>query len=620
MLCFFAVTSVHAQGLEIEPGETLSQPKTRATKVTAGIRDTEAPSTPILIAPANTSIVVTNTPTFVWKESVDNFAVQKYELILDGITTFAPIPLTNTDTSAFSLSYSGTTKEYTLVPKSGLTEGSHSWKIVAYDFYSNQTSSVTWTFTIDSRAPIFVITIIDITKVSISAQDLSTVPEKPVVSTSIEPLLKGTGEAGSTVRLTVRDGSSPQLTSTFTIASDGTWSQQLDRIPRDVIIYLDFLITDTAGNISALEDVPIIVYSKEIVIPVPTTPIVISVPIISAVEMKEKIVSSLLTYAPPTVQQLISATGPVRPSPRSTNQSWLTILNYAGLVILLLHPLIKTVLLAQPFGFSLSFSTLRNIWRAIGILNDAHPQGIVVDSRTQIALPFAPVHLAGTEDNKQPYHTETVTNKEGIFFRLDLPKGTFSYTVTEDGCIFPTLRSQPEHLSETTFYRGSPISITQERPEPPLCIPVDKTEKYQQKSPFRKWILEAPLLNAPVTTGCFVLVFLNPSLINAITLMLYSALYLRKKARSRGYFIKKLYQSRLGTPTVHSVVMSIRDDKTHTDEICQTDEHGTVLIKTHTTSTIQYIDFEHTILSELEQVNTMEQIVIPSPRVINFIR
>lgn len=620
-LFFLAIVPrVLAQGLEIEPGETLIQPKTRTTKVTAGVHDTEAPSTPILIAPTNGSTVVTNTPSFVWKESVDNFAVQKYELILDGVTYFSPIPLTTTETTEFKLTYSDTTKEYTLVPKSGLTEGSHSWKIVAYDFYNNQTSSVTWTFTIDSRAPIFVITTIDITKVSISAQDLSTVPENPVVSTTIEPILKGTGEAGSAVRLTIRDGSTADSVLTFSIGSDGSWTQQLTRIPRDIVIYLDFLITDQAGNISALEDVPIIVYSKEVVIPIPDTPIVITLPIMSAVEIKEKIVSSVISYAPPTVQQLLSAAGPVRSSAKPIARDWLEFFKYAGIVILLLHPLIKTFLLAYPFGFRLSFSTLRNIWRALGILSDTTPQGIVVDSATQRAIPFAPLRLSGTETNKLPYHAETVTNKEGIFFRLDIPAGTFAYTLTEHGCIFPTLQMHPEHLGEAQYYQGTQIEIDEQKPEPLLCIPVDCTEKYHEKSIVKQWLLDAPLLNAPVTVGCFILVFLNPSLINAGTLMVYSALYLWKKMRSHGHTLERQYHTKSGTPTASSIIISVRDDKSHADAIQQTDHTGTVQIRTRSSSTIQYIDFKHTVDLTQSGTSDVNQVVIPSPKVINFVR
>ncbi len=615
-----------AQGLELEPGETPEQPKTRTTQVTAGVHDRDAPSTPILIAPANESIVVTSTPTFIWKESTDNFAIQKYELILDGITSFTPIPLSDAITSDFTLTFSQTTREYTLVPKNGLTEGLHSWKIVAYDIHNNQTSSVTWTFTIDTRAPVFIVTNIDTQVVTISAQDLSTVPQKPIVITTVEPILKGTGEALSTVRLTVSFQGGAETVYTFTITADGTWEQQLDLIPRDTIVYLDFLITDRAGNMSALEDIPLIIYSQQIVlieIPrnPPEEPIQVALPILSAAEVKEKMITSVIKYSPATVQQFITSTGAFKKTRLvQDNRPW----EFLPLVALLmvLHPLLKTILLAAPYTTNLSIKTLKNIWRAIGLIWDRSPQGIVVNSKSQVPIPFCKVYLSGTEKNKQPYQASLVTNKHGVFFRQDIPEGEYQYSVSDKGCIFPSLRKPPVHLTPTTFYQGDQLSITPSQPEPFVVIPVDITDQYHSRNIVRQRILQLPLLNYSVAALSLMLVFLSPTLINSLSLSCYCLLFLGKYLRTQRNRHNYTYVTQKRQPVQHSIVAAHHKDNSHMDDIQQTDETGSVHISAQTVENIEYVDFSYQV-SEIPPEQTDQRLTFTvelATRSINFIR
>lgn len=616
---------VHAQGLELEPGETLQQPKTRTTQVTAGVHDRDAPSTPILIAPANESLVVTSTPTFIWRESTDNFAIEKYELILDGITFFTPIPLTDAVTSNFTLTFSQTTREYTLVPKSGLTEGLHSWKIVAYDIHNNQTSSVTWTFTIDTRAPVFIVTNIDTQVVTISAQDLSTVPQKPIVITTVEPILKGTGEALSTVRLTVSFQGGTETVYTFIISADGTWEQQLNLIPRDIPVYLDFLITDRAGNMSALEDIPLIIYSQKIIlieIPrnPPEEPIQIALPVLSAAEVKEKMITSVIKYSPATVQQFIASTGIFKKTRLvQDDRIW----EYLPLVaiLLVLHPLLKTILLAAPYATNLSFNTLKNIWRAIGIIWDHSPQGIVVNSRNQLPIPFCKVYLSGKGKNKQPYQASLVTNKHGVFFRQDIPEGEYQYSVSDKGCIFPSLRKPPLHLTATTFYQGDMLTITPSEPEPLIVIPVDITDRFHSRNIIRQKILQLPLLNYSVAALSLILVVLSPSLINSLSFSCYCLLFLGKYLRRHLNRHSLTYVTQKRQPVPYSIVAAHDTDK-HVDDIQQTDETGSVFISAHAAKSVEFVDFTYQVseaaVDQIDQQMTIE--VEPAIRPINFIR
>lgn len=151
-LCLNNVTPISAQSSGLLPGETgQTNPKDRPVNMSLTIKDTQAPTAPVLIAPADTSSTTNTTPSFVWKESTDNFAMSHYRLTLDGSTLFDNIPLSNTSNGSYTLTKSG--DEYTLIPVSALSTGLHTWKITAFDINGNSADSSTWSFTITSPTP-----------------------------------------------------------------------------------------------------------------------------------------------------------------------------------------------------------------------------------------------------------------------------------------------------------------------------------------------------------------------------------------------------------------------------------------------------------------------------------
>ncbi len=154
MSCFSlsTVSLVHAQSSGLLDGETgQTNPKSRPVNMSLTISDTEAPTTPVLIAPSNGATLTTTTPSFVWEESTDNFSMSYYKLTLDGSVLFDSIPLTDTTNGSYTLTKTAT--QYTLVPISPLTNGSHTWKITAVDINGNSSESTTWSFTISTITP-----------------------------------------------------------------------------------------------------------------------------------------------------------------------------------------------------------------------------------------------------------------------------------------------------------------------------------------------------------------------------------------------------------------------------------------------------------------------------------
>ena len=101
--------------------------------------DTSPPNTFDLSAPANNTWSTSTSPTFTWNASGDSGSgLAKYQLYVDGTLNRDNIPSSSTSTT----------------PSSALSQGSHTWYIVAVDNVGNSKQSTsTWTTDIDSIAP-----------------------------------------------------------------------------------------------------------------------------------------------------------------------------------------------------------------------------------------------------------------------------------------------------------------------------------------------------------------------------------------------------------------------------------------------------------------------------------
>lgn len=228
-----------------------------AEKVTATVPDIRPPSPPFLISPINQGYVTTRTPTFVWRAAVDDYIMSHYQLWIDGKLYLDSIPLVSVRHALYTLLYDPIADQYSLTLKKPLSEGAHTWKIIAIDEAGHKNSSATWSFTIDTQAPQFIIQQIGNLPVTISAYDTSTIPTHPIELLMNEPTLKGIGEPNSIITLTLTTEDGSILIFTTTITANGTWSIQLPILPRNQVIRLDFVIEDLAGLITILNGVQI---------------------------------------------------------------------------------------------------------------------------------------------------------------------------------------------------------------------------------------------------------------------------------------------------------------------------------------------------------------------------
>lgn len=589
LFCSSFITSHLA--LQRASGETAEEPKVRTTQVTAGVHDTEPPSTPVLIAPTNNKKLTINTPTFVWTGSTDNFEVTHYRMELNGTTKFDEIPLTATTNDDYVLTYDSGDNEYSLTVKTGLGDGSYTWNIVAVDIQDNEASSVIWNFSIDTKAPSFVITLVEDQEVEISAGDSDSVPSDPIELEENEPEISGTGEANSTVQLTVKLSDSDSDEYNFTIGGDGKWSVTLDTLPRDTIIYLNFVITDPSGNVSILSDVPLRLKTETVVIEVPIPiPVTISpLPSLIPSEVPTPVPTQLtiiLPKVPPKelIPPKISKTVVfyVKSTEATARKvSYFVYDNIWGAVILALLltlPTLKITLLAYQHRHYLSWGLFSQILWVIGILDQKKPQGIIISQATGMGIGFSLVLISGKTLTGKPLKRTLLSNADGIFPMLELPEGTYRLSVQHPNYLFPTLAKPPAHLEWNTYYTGRDFKVEKETITPPFVLVAEPTKNNQNNSTqsLRDDFLRLPSLSLALGVLATVITVRFPNLWNVSLMIFYYLAYFRKLFLSHRNNLSVKIITTQKEPLPNTTVILKNKEQTQIEKIVQTGSEGVV--------------------------------------------
>ena len=560
---FFGVSIVSSQG--ILPGETAAEPKIRSTTVSALVVDHQDPSTPILVSPKDGSWLSTSKPEFVWKPATDNEGVVKYQLYIDGTLHQDSISPENGETMSFT-------------PSNGLSDGSHTWKIVALDAEGNSAESATWSFNIDTLSPVFVITQVGNVIASISSQDLDTIPETAIEIDSDNPVLKGTGEANSSVVLTIRLPDGTTTEEKFDIDDQGTWSIQLKKLPRNQIIYLDFAISDRVGHISILENVPIIVKPLSVTIPLITEPIEVPTvlePIIAPILEPGKLIDETVIVPsdldlPSSLQDFVQALPSflVGPATRTFQFS----LAFLALIIALSLPSLKLSILLNRFKTHTTFSLLGDMLRVVGFWKHGNPQGIAIDSLEQTPVRFASVIFQGKTTGGRPHTVTKLTDKHGIYSRHSLTPGTYQASVLQEEHLFPTMLQPDPGVDWQHYYRGTAFEVPEADQAPALCAVLDPITEEETDQARGDRVLEISNHNWPIGALVLVATLFTPTLWNllAVAGFVFSYLNGREKKNELELFLT----DEQGIPLTYTVVMIHDNKSTYPVDLTQTDATG----------------------------------------------
>ncbi|HQM15788.1 MAG TPA: hypothetical protein PLM16_01115 [Candidatus Woesebacteria bacterium] len=487
----------------------LPPPVDKEVRVSATMPDIVPPSVPVLIAPADGSMVNTNRPQFVWHESTDNVLMSHYqffingELVLDNLEEIGSFPL-------YRLSYDSELGYYYLDIKFDLGQGINTWKIVAVDAVGLPTDSATWSFFVDSIAPHFVVTKLGELELSISSQDPNTLPDEPLRLDANQPQIVARGETLSTVQLTVLIPGRESLYIETEIDARGNWTYTLPILPRDQVITLNFVIIDPARHVSVLEGIKFIIPSAVIILPIgpatsPPAGIILS-PTTSPEDETLGIIPSptiqtpiegphYIPYLPPK-EMLYQAWQFLTPTPllKITQQSWfLMFINQIGpwwASLILFSPLIiATVWLLRRMEGAWSWYKIGQCWRILGIVPMTHHQGWAFDNdyyRTQtkelLGVPFAKVVAISQSEPEgyPPYYQTTLTNRLGLYPSWRLPLKNYKLAVIHPDYRYPASLKR-QHPNYVDYYQADLITLSLKKDQLSLQIPLDNDANIQNQ-------------------------------------------------------------------------------------------------------------------------------------------
>ncbi|MCX6816254.1 MAG: Ig-like domain-containing protein [Candidatus Beckwithbacteria bacterium] len=196
------------------------------------------PDTPVLISPTNNSTISTTAPTFIFNPSWGQVYVDHYQLLIDGGINTNNIPQSTNTIMVNALQ--------------ALSEGQHTWTITAIGNNGVNRNSATWSFTIDTTAPLILIDRIAGQTTSLSSYDLTTIPPGlTFTTTQSQPIISGQSESGAQISLNLITPTN-SIPLAASVGTDKTFSVQ-PKTPLAPGSYTVFAnATDVAGNTTTL--------------------------------------------------------------------------------------------------------------------------------------------------------------------------------------------------------------------------------------------------------------------------------------------------------------------------------------------------------------------------------
>jgi len=267
--------------------------------------------------------------------------------------------------------------EFKLFPKSNLSDGYHTWKIIAFSHAGVSADSDTWRFYIDSVDPFIKLTSVDRNRLNWDTRTPSSIPtlERRYLYTSANPLLTGETEPGVNLQYTllcpigVTSCTSPTETYNY---PNGKFQHRFYNLLPNKTYSVYLATTDAAGNFTILPVFYLIYLSGQTVIfpppatitppIIPTTPpsIPSELPTIEEVPYPELIIPTQFLPIPPAAPTP-PPTSYIEPIPTDYSPIFFTLLIF-GLPLHLLLTQFATatkISLTHKFLFILFFPFLR---------------------------------------------------------------------------------------------------------------------------------------------------------------------------------------------------------------------------------------------------------------------
>lgn len=217
---------------------------------------------PMLIAPANGSAINNPLPTFSWHrpDPIPDTPLNHYVLFIDGVEIANNLSDSLVMVDTYSYTATASAGVFYLTVKSNLTQGYHTWKVVAYNDSSISATSDTWSFYLDSNSPF-----ISVTKVqnqtltwntSIPAS-LPSVSASYLTVTTANPTVTGGVEASANFQIILVCPTNIPTCTNQTYAANipsGLWTYTFTGLVRGATYTVMASATDAGGNSTLFPD------------------------------------------------------------------------------------------------------------------------------------------------------------------------------------------------------------------------------------------------------------------------------------------------------------------------------------------------------------------------------
>jgi len=227
------------------------------------------PDTPVLIAPANNSTISSRAPSFIFNPALCSIRTSHYQLWIDGAKNLDHI--------------NAATTTIVVQPAASLSDGTHTWSIQAIGSNGVSRNSATWSFTLDTTAPLILINQVAGQTAGLSSLDLSPWQKEVSFSTTDRyPVITGQGEAGAFISISLI-GNKATTTVNTTIGLDRQFTLQSNISLPPERYTVSVSSSDPAGNNTALPSFFLDINSTSgqlvITLPSPLPKLAITVPI-----------------------------------------------------------------------------------------------------------------------------------------------------------------------------------------------------------------------------------------------------------------------------------------------------------------------------------------------------
>ncbi len=213
----------------------------------------------------------------------------------------------------------------------------------------------------------------------------------------------------------------------------------------------------------------------------------------------------------------------------------------AGLLAVIASaPLLGLLSILGSFPGQIGLQDFSKVFTALGFLPAKKPAGMVFDSHTHQAVPFALLTLQSSGSSPQSGLFETViSDVDGVFHDIQLPPGSYQLSANQGEYRFPTNQERPVWLSSLEFYRGEVFAVAGRDERRTFLVPMDAVVEHRS-------LLGAQLRHAARTANLVmkkaffpsallsvVLFWFFPTAFNAAVLLGYAVAALQKSEMLR---------------------------------------------------------------------------------------